>query len=141
MAEASSEPRSSHSTDVLALGLPRRIPDRYAASGVATMMQIAEADWRRLSKLKPLALERLCSRILQEVTQAASEQAGISHERYLRIFRLIEQGDKQISRAFDDLRRSNALLKLAAMRRAQLITEEEFEAFGDETKSAVACML
>ncbi|MDP9139497.1 MAG: peptide ABC transporter substrate-binding protein [Pseudomonadota bacterium] len=104
------------------------------------MMQIAEADWRRLSKLKPLALERICSRILQEVTRAASEQVGMSHERYLTIFGLIEQGDKQIGRAFDDLRRSNALSKLAEMRRMQLITEEEFEAFSDETRSAVAGM-
>jgi hypothetical protein len=32
------------------------------------MTRIAEADWRRLSTLKPATLERLCDCILSELT-------------------------------------------------------------------------
>lgn len=100
-----------------------------------------EADWRRLSKLKPLTLERLCRRILAEVGQVASGRTGTSHERYLEIYGLIEKGDHQIARAFDDVRRSNAVSKLAEMRRAELITDEEFAEFSDETRDIVRGML
>lgn len=102
--------------------------------------RIPEADWRRLSTLKPVALERLCNRILEELTLVAQSE-DTSHERYLNIFKLIQDRDKQIALAFDRLSRSNALYKLTEMRRENLLTDQEFAEFSDETRRIVSRML
>lgn len=103
-------------------------------------MHIAEADWKQLRKLSPLALERLAGRALDDVRRIAAGQ-GTNHERYLKVFDLIRERDKEIALAFDDLRRSNALPKLAAMRRLQLLTSDEFEGFSNETRAVISRML
>lgn len=102
--------------------------------------RIPEADWRRLSALKPVALERLCNRILEELTLVAQSE-DTSHERYLNIFKLIQDRDKQIALVFDGLSRSNALFKLTEMRRENLLTDQEFAEFSDETQRIVSRML
>ncbi len=63
------------------------------------------------------------------------------HERYLSIFKLIQDRDKQIALAFDGLSRSNALFKLTEMRRENLLTDQEFAEFSDETQRIVSRML
>lgn len=102
--------------------------------------RIPEADWRRLSTLKPVALERLCNRILEELMLVAQSE-DTSHERYLSIFKLIQDRDKQIALTFDGLSRSNALFKLTEMRRENLLTDQEFAEFSDETQRIVSRML
>jgi hypothetical protein len=50
---------------------------------------------------------------------------------------LIQDEDKELGRMFDDLRRSNAVGKLFLMRRAGLLTEEEWAGCsGEEIRSA-----
>ena len=102
--------------------------------------RIPEAEWRRLSTLKPVALERQCNRILEELMLVAQSE-DTSHERYLSIFKLIQDRDKQIALAFDGLSRSNALFKLTEMRRENLLTDQEFAEFSDETQRIVSRML
>ena len=100
-------------------------------------MPIAEADWRRLSKLKPLALDRLCERILSDLRALASDANDNHHERYGKVYGLIQEQDKLIARIFDGLSRSNALWKLAAMVEEKLITGEEFRLFSEETRASI----
>lgn len=104
------------------------------------MRDIAESDWKRLGRLKPAALDRLCHRILTDLETVAAAGGRTNHERYLEIYRLIEERDEQIARIFNDLRRSNAVSRLAQMKQAELITEEEFAEFGEELRSRVAFM-
>src|SRR5438105_1997313 len=93
---------------------------------------ISEPDWRLLTKLKPLALDRLCKQVLAELTRIASDKKHNHHERYLSICQLIQEKDKRIARIFDGLSRSNALSRLSLMREAQLFTEEELKMFASE---------
>lgn len=102
------------------------------------MHRIPERDWRRLSELKPLALDRLCHRILEDLRQAAAGPQAGSHERYLTVYRLIDDRNAEIARAFDRLSRSSAILKLREMRRAGVITDEEFAGFSEETRNAAS---
>jgi hypothetical protein len=102
---------------------------------------IAESDWNLLRQLKPLALDRLCQRILSEVGQLTSADAASSHDHFLAVFDLIELRNSELAVAFDDLRRSNAILKLACMRSHQLITDEEFGAFSQQTREAIEAYL
>lgn len=101
-----------------------------------------ESDWKTLSRLKPLALDRLCQRILtatEDIIVRANE--GGYHSAYLEVYKHIERSDRKLSDCFDDWRRSQAVFFLAHWRREKLITDEEFANFSEETRSRVDSFL
>jgi hypothetical protein len=102
------------------------------------MIRISEPDWRALSKLKPVALARLCERILTEVTAVATDKTLSAHERYLKVFAIIDEQDKQIAYIFNGLTRSNGLSRLSRMREEDLITEAEMAVFSSEAREHAA---
>jgi hypothetical protein len=103
--------------------------------------QISEADWKLLRRLQPIALDRFCHGVLSEVARLASDTAKGSHARYLQLFQLIEDRDEELGAAFNDSKRSTALMQLARMRSLRLLTDDEFEGFNSETRSVVSSFL
>lgn len=79
------------------------------------MNKISEPDWKLLRELKPVALERLCARILQRVALQCASNGETSHQRFLKAFSLIESGNDDIARG--------------------LITDEELLRFSPELRS------
>jgi hypothetical protein len=59
------------------------------------------------------------------------------HKRYLEVFSLIMDRNEQMARAFDDTRRSTAIVLLSNMRESDLLTDEEFSQFSSETRALV----
>ena len=59
---------------------------------------MTEAEWKILRTVKGAALERLCGRIMDEC-QVEIQGSGTNHERYLRLFQVVRQGDDDIARA------------------------------------------
>jgi hypothetical protein len=100
---------------------------------------MTESEWKILRTVKQAALERLCGRILDEC-QVAIQASGTNHERYLRLFQVVEQGDKDIAWAFNGLRRSTADVSLGVMARLGLVTDEELGRFSEQTRTLVAFM-
>ncbi len=100
-------------------------------------MQIQELDWKLLRQLQPLALERHCERSLREIVELAGNADASWHERYLDVLRSVGEMREEMAHAFDDLRRSNALIKLSLMRERGLLTDEEFAGFSDETRQSI----
>ena len=98
---------------------------------------IPESDWRRFKEVHSKALERYCCRILEDVAAASREGEGTAYERYLKIFKLINQHNGQMANAFDDFRRSTAVMQLGIMRRMELLTDEELGQFSEETRIRV----
>lgn len=103
--------------------------------------QIKESDWKLLRRLHNVALERFCKRVIEELNSATSNCNENYHERYLEVFRLIKERDKELGRAFDDPRRSRAFFMLANMRGSNLLTDDEFSEFSQETREAVEVIL
>jgi hypothetical protein len=97
---------------------------------------IKESDWKHLRQLKPVTLDRFCSRILLEVERASSDSEKTPHERYLKVYELVQNRDKELGRMFDDLKRSNAVGKLFLIRQTGLLTDDEWGGFGEEIRSA-----
>ena len=83
---------------------------------------IKESDWKVLRRLHPIALERFCERVLMEIGSVKNDDARNFHERYLDIFKIVERCDREIACIFDDLKRSRALMMLAAMCSVGLLT-------------------
>ncbi len=98
---------------------------------------IPESDWRRFKEVHAKLLERYCNRILQEVTAASRDSGGSAHDRYLKVYKLIRDRDRQIANAFNDFRRSTAVMQLAIMRKMGLLTNEELNQFSEQTRNHV----
>lgn len=107
-----------------------------------TTQQIPEPDWHLLTSLKSVALDKLCNRILKKaITIAGDKTKGSPHERYLRLYRHINNSDKDLASSFDNWRRSDALFILANWRRERLISDEEFSTFSEFTQNSVNLIL
>ena len=103
---------------------------------------LPESDWGTLSRLKPLALDRLCQRILEKSRGIlADAKMGENHRAYLELYRHIQESDKVVSDCFDNWSRSHALDTLINWRTENLLTEEEFAAFSAETRDMVEWFL
>ena len=105
--------------------------------------EILEADWKLFRRLQPLALERFCRCVLDDIARLllSADSKRNSHERYLAVCKLIRQRDEELADSFDNPRRSTAFVQLARIRAEGLLTEEEFAGFSSETRAAVQVFL
>lgn len=98
---------------------------------------LPESDWRRFKEIHAKLLERYCCRILEEVAAASQDTKGTAHDRYLKVYKLIADRDEQMANAFDDFRRSTAVMQLGIMRRMKLLTDEQLGLFSEQTRVRV----
>lgn len=105
------------------------------------MGEIKESDWKVLRRVHPLALERFCERVLAEIERVLHDGANGHHARYVQIFRIMQQRDREIARIFDNPRRSQALTMLALIRSHGLLTEDEFSSLSPETRATIQMLL
>jgi hypothetical protein len=68
---------------------------------------------------------RFSDRVLSEIASASSAPGQSAHERYLEVFEVVRDKDKEPAMLFDNPRRSNALAQLSAIASAGLVTDEE----------------
>jgi hypothetical protein len=102
--------------------------------------QIPEADWRQFKRVREALLQRYCARVLQELAVAAAAKNGTPHQRYLVAFELLHNRNKDLARAFDDFRRSTAVMQLAIMRRMGLLADEDLSGFSTATQAQVCAI-
>jgi len=95
-----------------------------------------ESDWRLLRSVHRTALDRYCTRVLEDCAATIREADTSSHDRYLHLFRLLRERDKSLSLAFDALRRSTAIERLAAMIALDVVTDEELDRFSTPTRDS-----
>src|SRR5438132_13411745 len=100
-------------------------------------LEIKESDWKLFRRPHPVALERFCRQVIEEIKQATSNFSADYHKRYLEVFSLIMKRDEQMGRAFNDVRRSTAIILLTNIREAGLLTDEEFSRFSAETRAGL----
>jgi len=105
------------------------------------MREIKESDWKILRQVHKEALERFCKQILSEVERVNSDSAKSYHQRYLDLWKVLRQRDKELGDTFDDLRRSTAFTQLASMKARGLLTDDEFSRFSGEIRDIVALLL
>lgn len=100
-----------------------------------------ERDWKVLRELHPIALERYCRRLLPEIAAILGDTGQSHHQRYLAVAEVVDRRDREMIAIFDDMRRSMALIRIGAIRRLGLFTEEEFARFTDEMRGEVERLL
>ena len=84
-----------------------------------------------------VALERLCAKILAEARRTIDAPTPSAHEKYMKLFKLIERRDNDIARGFNDFRRSTAVPQIGIIHKMGLFTGEELRRFSLETQRFV----
>lgn len=91
-----------------------------------------ESDWKRFKKIKELALERFCADAMADFEEAIQKEDLSNHERYLYLYKLVENADKRLSLLFDGHSRSKAQLQLTLIRCEGLVEDHVLEGLSDE---------
>ena len=100
--------------------------------------EFPEPDWKTLRKLREVALERFCQRILTEIDRIGSDSKVSFHDRYMRVFELLQRRDREMASAFDAPHRSRALIQLMAITSHRLLEPEELMRFSAPTRQFLA---
>jgi hypothetical protein len=98
--------------------------------------ELPERDWKQVRRVHDAGLERYCSRVLQECRDVLEAPNLSAHDRYLRLFEILRERDRDLAGAFDDMRRSRAVLKLAMMIKLDLVTNVELEQFSPSVRES-----
>jgi len=100
--------------------------------------RIKESDWKQFKKLRPLALQRYCKRVIQEVRQVLDEEVQDAHEQYLKMYKKVDEGDRKLAKLFDGgFSRSKAFIHLLMFYREDLIKDDELRRLSDENYSRI----
>jgi hypothetical protein len=100
-------------------------------------LHIPEPDWRLFKRVHGELLERYCTRVLDELAASLKARDGTAHDRYVRAYKLLKDRDKDMARAFDDFRRSTAVMQLAIMRSMGLLTDGDLNVLSEQTQIQV----
>ena len=100
-------------------------------------LNFPERDWKHFRKIREAALERFCRGILDSVSEISKAPEGKAHETYLQLYKLIHQKDDELGHAFNDMRRSTALMQILIMNSKGLFTKEEIAGFTPEIQAYI----
>jgi hypothetical protein len=104
-------------------------------------LNLPESDWRLLRSIHRAALERYCTRVLEECAVVIGDGQSSAHDRYVRVFRLVRERDDEIAVAFNDLRRSTAIRRLASMIILGVVTDAELGRFTAATRESATALV
>jgi len=100
--------------------------------------RIKESDWRKFKELRPLALQRYCQRVIDEVKDVLDKQNPDSHDQYLEVFNIVHGGDKKLARMFDQgFSRSKAFEQLLMYYGDGLLRDDEIEQLSEENCNSI----
>jgi len=93
---------------------------------------VKESDWKVFTKIKDKAIEKFCSEALDESQEVISDQSEHVHNRYLLLYKLLQNKDKKLALLFDGHSRSKAWLQLIAIRAEGFADEDLLAELSDE---------
>ena len=83
-----------------------------------------ESDWKTFKKIKEYAIEKYCTTVLDEFRDVIDDEKEHPHDKYLLLYKLIKNRDKEMSLLFDYHSRSKAALQLIGIRAKGLANED-----------------
>ncbi len=98
---------------------------------------LPESDWKTFRELREVALQRFCGGVLEELRSVSQDGSRSHHERYLAVFRLLQDRDKQLAHAFDQPARSRMIVQLASIRALGLLSADELARFTEGTRDRI----
>lgn len=103
--------------------------------------QIKESDWKIFKELRPLALDRYCKRVMDDVESTIHQSKKDSHTKYIEMYKTVKEGDKKLAHMFDGFSRSKAVEQLLLYYSNNLLRDQEFARLSDETREQILGIL
>ncbi len=100
-------------------------------------ISIPERDWKYLRGIKAEMLSELCGGINQEAADILGSEGKTEHEKYLKLYKHIEESDKIVGDCFNDWRRSNLRIRLLLLHRYKLLTDERIGRLSEESRELI----
>jgi hypothetical protein len=100
-------------------------------------LDVPESDWKVFRELQQHALERFCRRTLEEVQAILTKGSRSYHQRYLDVYRFLQTRDEELAHAFNNPRRSQMIIQLAAICGYGLVEPNELERFTERTRATI----
>lgn len=91
--------------------------------------------------MRSLALQRYCKRVMGDVDKIIHDAEGDAHERYIEMYKIVQDSDKKLAHMFDCFSRSKALDQLVIYYGNDLLSDEEISQFSDETQERIHTIL
>jgi hypothetical protein len=91
-----------------------------------------ESDWKVFTEIKGKAIEEYCTLALAESQEVISDEKNHVHERYLFLYKLLQNSNKKMALIFDGHSRSKAWIQLIAIRSEGLADKELLAKLSDE---------
>lgn len=105
------------------------------------MSSVPEKDWKLFRKLQVELTATACDLIFKKVENITNDRAGKEHQSYLDLYRLIEKEDAKIAEMFNNPTRNNILLKIVALKKHGVLSDEQLQLFSEETQDFVSRLL
>tara|TARA_R110001583_G_scaffold41411_8_gene131807 strand:+ start:2245 stop:2562 length:318 start_codon:yes stop_codon:yes gene_type:complete len=91
-----------------------------------------ESDWKVFTAIKDKAIEQYCTVALEETQSVISDHKKHVHERYLFLYKLLQNSNDKMALLFDGHSRSKAGIQLIAIRSEGLADEALLSKLSDE---------
>jgi hypothetical protein len=96
--------------------------------------QIQERDWKYLRMIHDELIDELCSRILSKSVTLAAEGKERPHQRYLKLYRYIQESDDLVAECFNDWRRSTISNRILSLRQHRLLADEHVKNLSEKAQ-------
>ena len=91
-----------------------------------------ESDWKKFKIIKEKAIERFCNQALAEFSGVIADTNTQVHSRYLELYGLVQERDREMAQLFNGHSRYRAPLQLLAMRSHGLVEASWLDGLSDE---------
>lgn len=96
-----------------------------------------ESDWKVFKKIKVEAVDRFCTQVLDELASTIADSRLSAHERYLSVYRLIDERNEAMAKMFDGHSRSTAFMQLLLMNAAGVADESLLAELSPELRQSI----
>ncbi len=96
-----------------------------------------ERDWKYMRSVHDDLLATLCERINSQSSAILADFDGSEHDKYLALYQHLQDSDRIIGDCFNDLKRSNLMMKFCALKRYGILTPEHIEELSPETQDRI----
>lgn len=100
-------------------------------------MSIAESDWKKFRKVRENALDRFCRIILKECEAITRDDSRTAHARYGDLYGYLHDRNREMAAAFDDCRRSTAVLCLMHFQALGVLEDDEISQFSERVQRSL----
>jgi len=98
---------------------------------------ISEKDWKYLRSIKDDLLDALCLKINEKAVKIVRAENMSDYDKYLALFKHVNDSDKLVADCFDDWRRSNLWFKLPLLQRHKILNDEHLANLSAESRELI----